>query len=57
MCGAFRIKKDFQGERIAIVDDVVTSGATVSEIAREIVARGAGSIEVISIARTSICTH
>ncbi|MBQ73984.1 MAG: phosphoribosyltransferase [Gammaproteobacteria bacterium] len=52
--GAFDISRNYQGERIAIVDDVVTSGATVAELARLIASKGAGSTEVISIARTPI---
>ncbi|MCZ6504194.1 MAG: ComF family protein [Gammaproteobacteria bacterium] len=52
--GAFAIEKSYQGERIAIIDDVVTTGATVTEFARLILANGAASTEVICIARTPV---
>jgi ComF family protein len=52
--GAFTIRKVYQGERIAIVDDVVTTGATVSELAVQLMSSGAGSAEVICIARTPV---
>lgn len=50
--GAFTIDRPYNGQRIAIVDDVVTTGATVSELARLIMSEGAGAIEVICLART-----
>lgn len=50
--GAFILDRDPAGERIAIVDDVVTTAATVSEIGRLLLARGASHIEVIALART-----
>ena len=52
MRGAFTIDESYNGQRIAIVDDVVTTGATVSEFARLIMSEGAGSAEVICLART-----
>ena len=52
--GAFAIDKPDQGERIAIIDDVVTTGATVAEFTRLILGNGAGSAEVICIARTPV---
>ena len=52
--GAFAIKNPYQGERIAIVDDVVTTGATVTEFARLIMDNGAASTDIICIARTPL---
>ena len=52
MRGAFSIDEPYDGQRIAIVDDVVTTGVTVSEFAKLIMTNGAGSAEVICLART-----
>jgi len=41
---AFDTTRDFQGTRVAIVDDILTSGHTVAELARCL--RGAGAAEV-----------
>ena len=51
---AFAISRAYQGERITIVDDVITTGATAKELARLLMSNGAGSTEVISIARTPV---
>ncbi|MFP6807035.1 MAG: ComF family protein [Pseudomonadales bacterium] len=50
--GAFAIDKHYRGKRIAIIDDVVTTGATVRELANLLLDNGADSVEVICIART-----
>lgn len=50
--GAFTLDREPAGERIAIVDDVVTTAATVSEIGQLLLAHGASRIEVIALART-----
>jgi len=51
---AFALRRELDGERIGIVDDVVTTGATVGEIARLLLAAGAGGVEVIALARTPL---
>ncbi len=52
---AFSIKGDFHfaaNTSVAIVDDVVTTGATVSELARVLLKAGAREVHVWAIART-----
>ena len=50
--GAFVLDRSPRGERVGIVDDVVTTAATVSEIGRLLLSSGAVSVEVIALART-----
>ncbi|HSF71028.1 MAG TPA: ComF family protein [Methylotenera sp.] len=54
--GAFKVNGDspnqFQGKRIAIVDDVMTSGASLNELAKTIKQAGAVHVECWVIART-----
>jgi ComF family protein len=50
--GAFRCTRALRGERIAVVDDVMTTGATLDEMARTLKAAGAGHVENWVIART-----
>ncbi len=42
--GAFRVGRDLQGMHVAIIDDVITTGATVNALAASL--RNAGAIEV-----------
>lgn len=49
---AFEASPRLRGRRIAIVDDVMTTGSTVSAVAREVARAGASNIEVVCIART-----
>ena len=50
--GAFVLDRIPYGEHIAVVDDVITTAATVSEICRLLLAHGAMRVEVIALART-----
>ncbi|MFT4797511.1 MAG: putative amidophosphoribosyltransferase [Candidatus Azotimanducaceae bacterium] len=49
---AFCLDIDVSGKNLAIVDDVVTTGATVAEITRKLKANGAADVQVICLART-----
>jgi ComF family protein len=49
---AFRVERDLTGRCIAIVDDVVTTGATVNALAAELKTAGAARCVVIAVART-----
>lgn len=48
---AFSCTRDFSGKHVAIVDDVMTSGATLKELAQVIHRHGADSISVWVVAR------
>lgn len=50
--GAFALTGSVAGRHVAIVDDVVTTGATAGEIARLLRAGGARSVQVWCLART-----
>ena len=43
MRGAFAVRGDVRGARIALVDDVMTTGATLAEAARTLRARRRGA--------------
>jgi len=49
--GAFAVDAGVAGRRVALVDDVVTTGNTVTELARALVAAGAERVEVWCLAR------
>lgn len=50
--GAFVCDADLRGARVAVVDDVMTSGATVNELARNLRRAGAAHISAWVVART-----
>lgn len=52
--GAFRCTRSLDGARIAVVDDVMTTGATLDEIARTLKAAGAARVENWVVARTPL---
>jgi predicted amidophosphoribosyltransferase len=52
VANAFRVARDCTGRRIAIVDDVVTTGATVNALAAALRAAGASRCVVFAVART-----
>lgn len=51
--GVFRVRRDLSGQRIAIVDDVITTGATVNAVALALRAAGAARVEAWAVARTA----
>jgi ComF family protein len=50
--GAFAVNRVFHGESIAVIDDVMTTGHTVAEMARMLLRAGAGQVDVWVCART-----
>ncbi len=53
MRGAFACDSDLAGLNIAVVDDVMTTGATLDEFARTLKKNGAARVENWVIARTT----
>lgn len=49
---AFACERDLSGEHVAIVDDVMTTGATLNEIARVLKRAGAAQVSAWTVART-----
>ena len=51
--GAFAIKagRSLTGKRVVVIDDVMTTGATVEECARVLKRAGATSVRVLTLAR------
>jgi len=50
--GAFRCNEPLAGRHVALLDDVVTTGSTVAEIARLLLRQGAASIQIWCVCRT-----
>ena len=50
--GAFRCGMRLSGEHVAVVDDVITTGATADALAAALLAAGAGHASVWAVART-----
>jgi ComF family protein len=55
VAGAFAVKPGrlVAGLRVLLVDDVLTTGATAAECARELLKAGAARVEVLTLARTA----
>lgn len=51
---AFRVSSEVQGLHIALVDDVVTTGATCEQIAKQLKQAGAARVDVWTLARTEL---
>jgi ComF family protein len=49
---AFQLNGGVQGQAIALLDDVVTTGSTVTELARLLKRSGASRVDVWAVART-----
>ena len=52
MRGAFTATRRFDGQRVALVDDVMTTGATLHAAARALRHAGAAGVDVWVVART-----
>ncbi len=52
--GAFHLNRPVTGKRIAIVDDVMTTGSTARELAKLLVNAGAARVEIWCLARTPL---
>jgi predicted amidophosphoribosyltransferase len=50
--GAFACSSDVRHKRVAVVDDVMTTGTTLNELARVLKAGGAAAVENWIVART-----
>lgn len=50
--GAFSTRRRLNGEKVLLVDDIMTTGATASECARTLLKAGAGEIFVATVARS-----
>lgn len=50
--GVFRVDRDLRGRHVALVDDVITTGATLDALARAARAAGAARIEAWALARS-----
>lgn len=54
--GAFVASSAVAGKRIAVLDDVITTGATATEMANALLEAGAKQIEIWALARTQLHT-
>ncbi|HMK49953.1 MAG TPA: ComF family protein [Thermodesulfovibrionales bacterium] len=52
--GAFTAKGDLKGASVLLVDDVVTTGATVGECSKALLKAGAKEVSVLAIARAGL---
>ncbi len=52
IAGAYTPKKQLHGERVLIIDDITTTGATLAEAARTLKKNGAQSVSAIIFAQT-----
>lgn len=50
--GAFTCERDLSGMNIALIDDVMTTGASLNELAKAVRARGAAQVSAWVVART-----
>lgn len=53
VAGAFIASADVRGQRVLLVDDVITTGATAAEAARALRAAGAAAVHMAAVARAA----
>ncbi len=51
LAGAFEVRGAIQARHVLLVDDVITTGETCSQLARELLAHGADKVSVLAVAR------
>ncbi len=49
--GAFRVRGELEGLRVAVVDDVITTGSSVAELAQALLAAGAVEVQAFALLR------
>ena len=54
LIAAFRVGPDVEGRHVLIIDDVMTTGATVTEFRRSLMHAGAASVSVLVAARRAL---
>ncbi|MDN6681376.1 MAG: hypothetical protein L0L24_04150 [Enterobacterales bacterium] len=52
MRNAFSCQQNLSGKHVLVVDDVLTTGSTMGEVSRLLLAQGAKSIQVVCLCRT-----
>lgn len=52
LTNAFVIKKDVRNLKILLIDDVVTTGSTINEVAKLLLANGANQVDICALLRT-----
>ena len=50
--GSFQVERNLNGNRVLLVDDVVTTGTTITEITHCLIESGASDVVVFAVART-----
>lgn len=53
LSNAFQVCADIQGSHLVVVDDVITTGATVTELSKALQKAGAKRVDVWAVARTA----
>ena len=51
--GVYRPVTSFTGEHVLLIDDIVTTGSTLSEAAKMLLDAGAGEVSALTLARTA----
>ena len=57
LVGAFACKWRLEGQHVALIDDILTTGATANEISKTLKAAGAARVDLWACARTASSSH